>query len=114
MARKQRLDQTGKDLPSALAARVRLARALASRPGLLLVDDAAFLYDPLAREALRTVQEKCKLTLVIAAPDIQCVNYLRPDVVWQMEAGEQGLQVSPQKNSLTLLSPKPIKGKLTG
>ncbi|MCF6219338.1 MAG: ABC transporter ATP-binding protein/permease [Gammaproteobacteria bacterium] len=109
VARKQRLDQTGKDLPSALAARVRLARALASRPGLLLVDDAAFLYDPLAREALRTVQGKCKLTLVIATPDIRCVNYLRPDVVWQMEEGDKGRQITPQKNNLTLLSPKPIK-----
>jgi len=100
-ARDQRLDQAGNGLPSSLAARTRLARALASRPGVLLVDDAAFLYDPLARQALQAVQAEGKLTLVIATPDERCVANLRPDVVWRLEAKSQGTQVISQTGCLS-------------
>ncbi len=99
-ARAQRLDQAGTGLPSSLAARIRLARALAARPGVLLVDDAAFLYDPLAQQALRAVQAEGIVTLVIAAPDEQCVAVFEPDVVWRLAAGDQGVQVTAQGGRL--------------
>jgi len=71
-------------LSSSMAARVRLARALATRPGLLLIDDAAFLYDPAARQALLNVKKSCDVTLVIATPSVSCVTEFKPDLVWHL------------------------------
>jgi len=112
-ARDQRLDQAGNDLPSSLAARIRLARALASRPGVLLVDDAAFLYDPLAQQALQAVQAEGKLTLIIATPDERCVANLHPDLVWYLDTENQGTQITAQERRVTpsvirLLAPESI------
>jgi len=77
-------DEADAALSSSMAARVRLARALATRPGLLLIDDAAFLYDPAARQALLNVKKSCDVTLVIATPSVSCVTEFKPDVVWHL------------------------------
>jgi len=76
------LTEAGANLSSSLAARVRLARALATRPGVLLIDDAVFLYDPQAQQALRAARLAYEFTLVIATPKVDCVAYLQPNVVW--------------------------------
>jgi ABC-type multidrug transport system fused ATPase/permease subunit len=47
-----RVDERGANLSASLRARVALARAIAARPRLLLVDDAAFARDPAAGLAL--------------------------------------------------------------
>jgi len=104
-ARTQRLDQSGVNLPSSLAARIRLARALATQPGVLLVDDPAFLYDPLAQQALRSIQAEDKLTLVIAAPDEQCLAGFHPDTVWRLEADDQGVKIAAQDGHSDIHSP---------
>ena len=99
-ARQQRINQAGSGLPSSLAARIRLARALASRPGVLLVDDAAFLYDPIAQQALLSVQAEKRITLLISAPDQHSVAWLRPDTVWHLkkrEVANQKIHQQPEK-----------------
>lgn len=55
-----------RNLPAGLAARVRLARAVAARPRVLLVDDPALLADASGRDALRRVIETARATIVVA------------------------------------------------
>jgi ATP-binding cassette subfamily B protein len=64
-----RIEEQGRNLPPGLRARVALARAIASRPRLLLVDDPAFVSDAKARAALERVVATLNATVVVAAPE---------------------------------------------
>jgi len=64
-----RVDERGANLSSGLRARIALARALAMRPRLLLIDDPAFCVDPLAAEALRCACALHPTTTLVVAPE---------------------------------------------
>lgn len=68
--RRSRVEDGGRNLPDGLRARVMLARALASRPSLLLIDDPNFLIDADATRALCAALALWPMT-VIAAGDIR-------------------------------------------
>jgi ABC-type multidrug transport system fused ATPase/permease subunit len=54
--------EQGRNLPSGLRARIALARALAIRPRLVLIDDPAFIVDPLAAAALSQLSRRSDAT----------------------------------------------------
>ncbi len=80
-----RVEERGANLANGLRARVTLARALAMRPRLLLVDDPAFSADEEAAAALRKALELHPTTALIAASDAS--EMLRFDRVWRLQGG---------------------------
>jgi ABC-type multidrug transport system fused ATPase/permease subunit len=75
----------GRNLPEGLCARIRLARALACSPRLLLVDDPVFSSDGDARAALTRVIATRRATVLIAAPS-RALG-IRTDRAWRIEGG---------------------------
>ena len=63
-----RVDERGANLSAGLRARIALARAVAMRPRLLLVDDPAFAADGKARDALGRVLALHPATALVVAP----------------------------------------------
>jgi ATP-binding cassette subfamily B protein len=80
------VEERGANLSAGLRARVSLARALAMRPRLLLVDDPTFTLDAAAAAALRS---GCALlgatTLVVAPEDSELLSF---DRVWFFADGD--------------------------
>jgi len=64
-----RIEEQGRNLPPGVRARVNLARAIAARPRLLLVDDPAFAADAAARATLARVVESLDATVLVTAPE---------------------------------------------
>ena len=79
----------GENLASGLAARMRLARALVTQPGLLLVDDPAFLYDPTAQQALVEAKRLCSFTLILTAPEQTTIDGLQFHRYWYFNEGDE-------------------------
>ncbi len=73
------------ELPAGLLARVRLARAWAAAPRLLLVDDPYLLGDPEGRKGLARLAATRRATLLIAAGEPP--ELAAPHAVWRIEAG---------------------------
>ncbi len=79
-----RVDERGANLPAGLRARIALARAIAMRPRLLLVDDAAFELDPAARSALDRVLALLPVTTLEAGT----AGAAPAEQVWRLEPAE--------------------------
>jgi ABC-type multidrug transport system fused ATPase/permease subunit len=62
-----RIEEAGQNLPRGVRARVALARAVAARPRLLLVDDPAFSTDADARAALARTIDGLPATVLVTA-----------------------------------------------
>jgi ABC-type multidrug transport system fused ATPase/permease subunit len=80
-----RVEEKGGNLPAGLRARVALARALAARPRLLLIDDPLFAVDPEALAALRSALRHTEATCLLAGSDGAALPRL--DRVWRLDAG---------------------------
>ena len=75
----------GRDLHSGLAARIALARALASRPRVLLLDDPAFGHDDQAFAIVRRLLRERRQTIVMTATsDARAEAF---DRVWYLAEG---------------------------
>ena len=84
------VDEGGRRLPTGLRARALLARALAGRPRLLLVDDPAFAADAGARRALARVLDECGATAVVACVDpLTLADGCTWHRVWRLGSGSQ-------------------------
>jgi len=80
-----RVTERGSNLPAGLRARVALARALAMRPRLLLVDDPAFTFDEGAASALRRGAELHRATVLVVGPeDSKLLDF---DRFWRLAGG---------------------------
>jgi len=76
------IEEQGRNLPPGVRARVNLARAIAARPRLLLVDDPAFSSDAVAQETLARVVEDLDATVVVATTeDVRLIDTNR---VWRL------------------------------
>lgn len=80
------VDEGGTNLSSGVVARIALARALVTKPAILLVDDPAFERDTRALEALRRIAERREFTILMVAnqPALQSVA----DRVIRLERGQ--------------------------
>ncbi len=81
----QPVAELGQGLPDGLRARISLARALVRDPGLLIVDDPAFITDSSAISALRQLSEQSSVTLLLVAPEH--LNPLSVTRTWQFREG---------------------------
>ena len=79
-----RVEQGSRNIASGVATRLRLARALLTKPGLLIVDDPVFLYDPEAQAALARAKQSLSLTLIVAAPSYISIPNLTFHRTWQL------------------------------
>ncbi len=98
------LEEGGRNLPSGLRSRIALARAIASDPGLLLIDDPNFLVDEECTSVLRAIGETRAYSLIVAAPNVPDV--LPFDQVWTLDHGrlvraEQSNQSLPTERIAT-------------
>ncbi|MEM0922409.1 MAG: hypothetical protein AAGI13_05150 [Pseudomonadota bacterium] len=60
------IPEAGRGLPASIAARIRLARAVLSEPGILILDDPIFEIDTAARLALSRVASRLSATVLIS------------------------------------------------
>lgn len=71
--------------------RVLIARALAAKPDLLLLDEPTSGIDAAARQAvmdvLRGIHERQELTILMASHDLSVVRNYVPDVIWLHQGG---------------------------
>lgn len=74
--------EQGRDLPDGLRARIALARAVARKPRLLLVDDPAFLMDSAAQAALRRVLLTLETTALIVGSETNPPCWV--DRIWHL------------------------------
>lgn len=81
-----RVEERGRNLPNGVRARIALARALATRPRVLLVDDLAFAADDDARAALLGAAESLDFTLVWATRRDE--DLLPFDQTWHVAEGK--------------------------
>ncbi len=79
---KTRLEEGGRNLPAGIRSRIALARAVATRPAVLLIDDPVFLIDEECQEALRTVVSDRSMTLIVAAPS--AAEFVQWDQIWRL------------------------------
>lgn len=79
------LEEGARNLSSGLRSRITLARAIASDPGLLLIDDPNFLVDEECASVLRTIAETGAFSLIVAAPGV--CEVLPFDQVWMLDNG---------------------------
>ncbi len=86
---KSRLEEGARNLPSGLRSRICLARAIASDPGLILIDDPNFLIDPDCMKALRNVSERGDVSIIMTTPGTPGV--LEWDQVWRLH--DRGMTV---------------------
>ena len=82
---KTRLNEGSGNLPSGLRSRIALARAMASNPGILLVDDYNFLVDGECQEALRNLASLRAVSIIVASP--AKTDILQWDQVWRLNGG---------------------------
>jgi ABC-type multidrug transport system fused ATPase/permease subunit len=80
-----RVEEKGGNLPAGLRTRVALARALAARPRLLLIDDPLFAVDPEALAALRSALRHTEATCLLVGSDGAALP--RIGRVWRLGAG---------------------------
>jgi ABC-type multidrug transport system fused ATPase/permease subunit len=80
-----RVEEKGRNLPAGLRARVALARALASEPRLLLLDDPMLTFDPEARESLCRALDHCDATCLLVGREDAAPAGI--DRIWRLEAG---------------------------
>lgn len=98
------LEEGARNIPSGLRSRIALARAIASAPGLLLIDDPNFLVDEECTTVLREIGETRAFSLIVAAPTVSDV--LPFDQVWMLGDGrlvraEQSNQSLPTRRTAT-------------
>lgn len=79
-----RVEERGANLSPGVRARIALARALALRPGVLLVDDVSFAVDAEAARALRRACELHPATLLAVAAAGDALGF---DREWRVEGG---------------------------
>jgi ABC-type multidrug transport system fused ATPase/permease subunit len=77
--------EKGANLSASLRSRVALARALAARPRLLLIDDPVFFVDGEARAALDDALALAGATVVVVAPSARALS--GADRIWRVERG---------------------------
>lgn len=94
---KTRIEEGGRNLPAGHRSRIALARAIASKPGLLLIDDANFLVDGTCRAVLRALAGMRRYSVIVTSPDR--TDVLDFDQIWQLENG--GLSVSAAARQIT-------------
>jgi ABC-type multidrug transport system fused ATPase/permease subunit len=80
-----RVEEKGGNLPAGLRARVALARALAARPRLLLIDDPLFAVDPEALASLRSALRHSEATCLLVGSDGAALPHINR--VWRLDAG---------------------------
>ena len=80
-----RVEERGQNLSAGLRARISLARAVAMRPRLLLVDEPAFALDDEAANALRRALALHPTTALVVAPETS--ELLDFDRVWILAGG---------------------------
>lgn len=96
-----RIHDGGRNLPDGLRARVLLARALASAPAVLLIDDPAFLVDTDAVRALRAALAWRPMTVVMAGDtrhdsiDATGIWYMGPNGLHETKTATQTDNVHP-------------------
>lgn len=100
------LPQAGSNLSSSLAARLRLARALICQPGLLLIDDPLFLYDPQAQQALYHAHQILPCTTLLAAPTVPEIAGFNASQEWQFVVDQHHWSLSVKMNSKTISAVK--------
>lgn len=76
-----RVEERGANLSAGLRARIALARAVAARPRLLLVDDPAFATDARARDALERVLALHSVTALVVASSVAPAGFAN---VWSL------------------------------
>ncbi len=102
-----RIEDSGRNLPDGLRARVLLARALASAPSVLLIDDPSFLVDAEAGLALRAALAARPMT-VIAVGDrhhdpIDATKHWRLDAGGLAEPTDASPDAAPVAGNVHLL-----------
>lgn len=80
-----RVDEGGSNLPHGLQRRILLARALAMRPRLLLIDEPEILTDPESRIALDRALEETGATTLVVGPEQGDLGFA--DHVWRLPSG---------------------------
>ena len=79
------VQEKGANMPEGLRARIALARAVAARPRLLLIDDPAFIIDAQAREALRRITTAHDVTALVVG--IESDTPIPVHRVWHLNRG---------------------------
>ncbi len=80
-----RVSEQGANLSEGLRRRIRIARAIAMRPRLLLIDEPGLSADPTASTALANAASLSGATILIVGPDAN--EQLRIDHVWHLPEG---------------------------
>ncbi len=82
-----RVEEQGANLSQGLRRRILLARAIALRPRLLLVDEPGLLADPGSRRVLERALDLVGATALIVAPER--ADPLRVDRIWRLPEGRE-------------------------
>jgi len=82
-----RVEEQGANLSQGLRQRILLARAIAIRPRLLLVDEPGLLADPASRAALERAIELSEATVLVVGSEWG--SPLRIDRIWRMPEGQE-------------------------
>lgn len=80
-----RVEEQGTNLSQGIRQRILLARAIAIRPRLLLIDEPGLFVDPVSKAALEGAIELVGATVLVVGNDAR--SALRIDRIWQMPEG---------------------------
>ena len=80
-----RVSEQGTNLSEGLRRRIRIARAIAMRPRLLLIDEPGLSADPISSMVLANASRLSGATMLIVGPDAN--ERLRIDQVWHLPEG---------------------------
>jgi ABC-type multidrug transport system fused ATPase/permease subunit len=80
-----RIEEQGANLPKGLRSRIVLARAVAVRPRLLLIDEPGLLMDPVSSAALERAVALSDATVLIVGSEHGAVP--RVDRIWRLPEG---------------------------
>jgi ABC-type multidrug transport system fused ATPase/permease subunit len=101
-----RVEERGANLSAGMRARISLARAIAMRPRLLLVDDPVFSVDEQAAGALRSSYALLGATTLVVAPEDSAL--LPFDAIWVVANGEISERPRPVPTELASAVARPL------